>query len=233
MFILYPVGVVPFTYVMSFIFESENVGQTITIFLHFVFGGIGTIIVFILRIIESTSKVGDILAYVFKIIPSYCLTESIIYDAGKLAFTVTRPDLKRDSDWDLDLQGGNVLALCVHFAFWNLVLIAIELGAFKWTSCFYNLASKNKIPRKNIEDLDLDEDVVEEDHRITTMNEKDKKNMQIRVSAFRKIYPSIFRDPIKAVERTSFGLEYGECFALLGINGAGKSTTFKALTCEI
>ena len=53
------------------------------------------------------------------------------------------------------------------------------------------------------------------------------------MAAFRKIYPSLFRDPIRAVERTSFALEYGECFALLGINGAGKSTTFKALTCEI
>jgi ATP-binding cassette, subfamily A (ABC1), member 3 len=53
------------------------------------------------------------------------------------------------------------------------------------------------------------------------------------VNKFRKIYPSLFRKAILAVERTSFGLEYGECFALLGINGAGKSTTFKALTCEI
>ncbi len=43
----------------------------------------------------------------------------------------------------------------------------------------------------------------------------------------------MFRKPVLAVEKTSFGLEYGECFALLGINGAGKSTTFKALTCEI
>ena len=33
-----------------------------------------------------------------------------------------------------------------------------------------------------------------------------------------------------AVEKTSFGLDYGECFALLGVNGAGKSTTFKSLT---
>ena len=36
-----------------------------------------------------------------------------------------------------------------------------------------------------------------------------------------------------AVERTSFGLDYGECFALLGVNGAGKTTTFKSLTGEI
>jgi ABC-type multidrug transport system ATPase subunit len=28
----------------------------------------------------------------------------------------------------------------------------------------------------------------------------------------------------------SFGLNYGECFALLGVSGAGKTTTFKCLT---
>ena len=35
------------------------------------------------------------------------------------------------------------------------------------------------------------------------------------------------------MEKLSFGLESGECFALLGVNGAGKSTTFKSLTNEI
>ena len=36
-----------------------------------------------------------------------------------------------------------------------------------------------------------------------------------------------------AVERISFGIDYGECFALLGVNGAGKSTTFGCLTGDI
>lgn len=35
-----------------------------------------------------------------------------------------------------------------------------------------------------------------------------------------------------AVDSVSFGLEYGECFALLGVTGAGKTTTFKCLTGE-
>lgn len=38
---------------------------------------------------------------------------------------------------------------------------------------------------------------------------------------------------VKAVRMVSFGVEQGEVFALLGVNGAGKSTTFKILTGEV
>ena len=33
-----------------------------------------------------------------------------------------------------------------------------------------------------------------------------------------------------AVKGTSFSVGAGECFALLGVNGAGKSTTFNCIT---
>lgn len=36
-----------------------------------------------------------------------------------------------------------------------------------------------------------------------------------------------------AVDNLSFGIKKGEVFGLLGINGAGKSTTFKMLSGEI
>ncbi|CAF5173767.1 unnamed protein product, partial [Rotaria sp. Silwood1] len=35
------------------------------------------------------------------------------------------------------------------------------------------------------------------------------------------------------VKQTCVGVKQGECFGLLGINGSGKSTTFKMLTGEI
>ena len=54
LFILYPFGVIPFTYVSSFIFSSELVAQTVTIFIHFVLSGIGGIVVLVLRIIPDT-----------------------------------------------------------------------------------------------------------------------------------------------------------------------------------
>jgi ATP-binding cassette subfamily A (ABC1) protein 3 len=34
------------------------------------------------------------------------------------------------------------------------------------------------------------------------------------------------------VNNLSFGVSKGECFSLLGVNGAGKSTTFRVLTGE-
>jgi ATP-binding cassette subfamily A (ABC1) protein 3 len=230
LFILYPIGVIPFTYVSSFLFSSENVAQTITIFLHFVFGGIGAIIVFVLRLIESTWEAGDILQWVLRIIPSFCLTDTIMFDSSKARTFLLRPELKKDSDWDITLLGGNVLILCLHFIVWLFVLFLIELGAFNCFNRFINILGKNRIPVKTDQELKLDEDVVEEEERVALMN---PTQLKVRVHKFRKVYPGLFRKAVLAVERTSFGLEYGECFALLGINGAGKSTTFKALTCEI
>jgi len=54
----------------------------------------------------------------------------------------------------------------------------------------------------------------------------------IRVSNFSKTYQRNC-STVRAVQNVSFGLDYGECFALLGVNGAGKSTTFKSLTRDI
>lgn len=50
----------------------------------------------------------------------------------------------------------------------------------------------------------------------------------MRVADLKKTYGHV-----TAVENVSFGLEYGECFALLGVSGAGKTTCFKSLTGEI
>lgn len=53
------------------------------------------------------------------------------------------------------------------------------------------------------------------------------------VRGLRKVYTGIGQEPVIAVRNTSFGLEYGECFALLGVNGAGKTTTFKSMTGDV
>jgi ATP-binding cassette subfamily A (ABC1) protein 3 len=85
------------------------------------------------------------------------------------------------------------------------------------------------------EDLVLDDDVVAEAERINQVKDGELK---VKVKNFRKVYmtgkgPCNRGQPMLAVEGLSFGLSAGECFALLGVNGAGKSTTFKSLTNEV
>lgn len=54
------------------------------------------------------------------------------------------------------------------------------------------------------------------------------KNTPVKVSHIKKFFGSKL-----AVKNVSFGLEFGECFALLGVSGAGKTTCFKCLTGEM
>lgn len=225
-FLMFPVGVIPFTYATSFFFQNENVAQTVTIFMHFVFAGIGAIVVFILRVIPSTYMIGDKLMWFLKIVPSYCLTNSVMFISSKSQLHAQRPTLNMDN-FNINNMGGDLLLLAIHFVVWTSFLIMVELGTF---SKVYHLLPCNRGALKPREDLDLDEDVIEEEMRVQATS---KDEMRVRVNRFRKVYHTAFRKPVCAVERTSFGLDYGECFALLGVNGAGKSTTFKSLTNDI
>jgi ABC-type multidrug transport system ATPase subunit len=69
-----------------------------------------------------------------------------------------------------------------------------------------------------------DEDIVEEAEKVARSRPEDNT---VRLHKVKKYYGKTL-----AVENVSFGLEYGECFALLGVSGAGKTTTFKCLIGE-
>ena len=67
-----------------------------------------------------------------------------------------------------------------------------------------------------------------------------QKPDEITVFNLSKVYgasgPGLFNlnaPGVLAVDRISFGVPSGQCFGLLGVNGAGKSTTFKMLTGDI
>jgi len=47
-----------------------------------------------------------------------------------------------------------------------------------------------------------------------------------------KSYKKTNKKRVKAVNQLSFGVERKHCFGLLGLNGAGKTSTFKMITGE-
>ena len=58
-----------------------------------------------------------------------------------------------------------------------------------------------------------------------------KRTDVVRVTGLRRAY-GVFK-PKLAVQNMNFGIRHGECFGLLGVNGAGKSTTMKMLTADV
>ena len=72
--------------------------------------------------------------------------------------------------------------------------------------------------------------MVEEEKRVALSNPN--QDFQVRCENLRKVYWEDNK-PKVAVRNISFGLDFGDCFALLGVNGAGKTTTFKSLTRDV
>ena len=129
-FLLYPVGIVPFTYWTSFFFESDSVAQTVTIFLHFVLAGIGAIATFIMRCIDTTQVIGDKWHKYLKVVPSFCLTNPIMYMSSLDRIKSVRPDLNFDNNLSMDMIGGDMVGLGAHFAIGVALIIIFESGMF-------------------------------------------------------------------------------------------------------
>lgn len=73
-----------------------------------------------------------------------------------------------------------------------------------------------------------DEDVARERIRVETGANSDI----LKTVKLHKEYNSVLGTNV-AVKNLSIGVQAGTCFGLLGVNGAGKSTTFKMLTTEL
>lgn len=79
---LYPPAIVPFTYVTSFLFKSDINAQIVTLFLHFISGGLFVILVYVLQYIPVSMSIGDPLRWVCCIFPPFCVTHGILFSAS-------------------------------------------------------------------------------------------------------------------------------------------------------
>lgn len=141
--------------------------------------------------------------------------------------------------WEVALPEITYL-LCMHIWFWFVLIFVIEYNRQIFSCCY----KKNDLWIKEVKDsqdegkLIEDEDVIEEENSVKNSNE-----FAIKVENLWKIYPietekgwcSKGRNISYkvAVKNLTFGVKQGDCFCLLGTNGAGKTTAFKILSGEI
>jgi ATP-binding cassette subfamily A (ABC1) protein 3 len=117
------------------------------------------------------------------------------------------------------------------------IVLFYEAGFFRKISyIFGNLVKKNKkgLTEEQLrleqmyDDLPKDSDVIEEENRISLMNNNKINNDNSEIFIVDKLTKHY--SDFMAVKGISFAIGGSECFGLLGVNGAGKTSTFKMIT---
>nr|XP_041569928.1 ATP-binding cassette sub-family A member 13 [Taeniopygia guttata] len=228
--ILFGYATLPWMYLVSRFFSSSDVAFISYISLNFVFGLCTMLVTLLPRLLAIISKVQsfqniyNILKWAFIIFPQFCLGQGLI----ELSYNQIKFDLTRNfgidsyvSPFEMDFLGWIFVAMSLQ----GTLLLVLRLFLH------WDLLWK---PRGHCSVNDMDspsEDVDVEMERQRLFGGRTGNDVLLLYN-LRKCYGG-FSKKNTAVENISLGIPRGECFGLLGTNGAGKSTTFKMLTGDI
>jgi len=220
-----------FIYAISFLFEKDETGSLIIKMIYFVVGIIAPIAISILQVVNETTKnVAEIMRWFFFPIPIFSMTFGYMSIAQRSIIQIVNKLPVAPGPLSNSVAGPSLWFLLGAVVLYWFIVVMFEYKVFDILCCRRGNRNQNadSAGRKSSvfnahQEVD-DEDIVEEASRVKNSN---PPNVPVRVQDVSKNYGSV-----KAVKNLSFGLEYGECFALLGISGAGKTSVFKCLTGE-
>ncbi len=222
----YAISILPFTYVTSFLFKKENVAQVFTLLLHFLVGVVVSPMMNTLRAIDSTREVGKELPWAFRFIPSFSMAHGLNSIGYKNYFAALENTAVPD-DLDTNCGGADLWFLLAGAGFFFLLLWIIES-----TSCTFCGCCEPKVSACAEHGVKRD-DLVLQDAKRCDMMDTVNDPPAILARHIRKLYPISSSKTTTAVDDVSFSVRKGECFALLGASGAGKTTTFKMITRDV
>ncbi|XP_074940431.1 ATP-binding cassette sub-family A member 13 [Phalacrocorax aristotelis] len=228
--ILFGYATLPWMYLVSRFFSSSDVAFISYISLNFLFGLCTMLVTLLPRLLSIISKVQrfqniyNILKWAFIIFPQFCLGQGLI----ELSYNQIKFDLT--SNFGIDSY---VSPFEMNFLGWIFVEMALQGTLLLLLRLFLHWDLLQK-PRgqcsiKSMVSPSDDVDVEMERQRLFGGR---TGNDVLLLYNLRKCYGG-FSKKNTAVKSISLGIPRGECFGLLGTNGAGKSTTFKMLTGDI
>uniref|UniRef100_A0A3B1K8P2 P-type phospholipid transporter n=1 Tax=Astyanax mexicanus TaxID=7994 RepID=A0A3B1K8P2_ASTMX len=220
--LLYGWAITPLMYPASFVFSVPSTAYVTLTSINLFIGINGSIATFVLELFtnEHLREVNRILKKVFLIFPHFCLGRGLIDMAKNQAMADALQRLGKchmPSPIVWDFVGKNLFAMAVEGVVFFIFTILLQYKFFircrlPWF--------EPVLPPLCAED----EDVGRERDRVKNGRTQDDILTLIDLS---KVYKS-GKKP--AVNRLCLGIPRGECFGLLGVNGAGKTSTFLMLT---
>uniref|UniRef100_A0A8C8DUJ1 ATP-binding cassette, sub-family A (ABC1), member 2 n=1 Tax=Oryzias sinensis TaxID=183150 RepID=A0A8C8DUJ1_9TELE len=225
LFLLYGWSITPIMYPASFWFEVPSTAYVFLIVINLFIGITATVATFLLQLFEhdkDLKKVNSYLKSCFLIFPNYNLGHGLMemayneYINEYYAKIGQFDKMKSPFEWDIVTRG--------------LVAMTIEgfVGFLITILCQYNFLRKP--PRVPVSCQPIDDDDVDVACERQRVLRGDADSDMLKIENMTKVYKSRKMGRIQAVDRLCLGVRPGECFGLLGVNGAGKTSTFKMLT---
>ncbi|XP_055947316.1 ATP-binding cassette sub-family A member 2-like isoform X3 [Argiope bruennichi] len=226
LFLIYGWSITPVMYPVSFLFKEPSTAYIFLIVINLFVGITCVVTSFLLEVFSYDAYLGEVhkmLKTTFLLFPNYCLGRGLMdiafneYQNFFLFKTGQYDKMKSPFAWDLVTR--NLVAMAFSgLAFFFLTLL-----------CEFNFFRKPKNIQVPVYSLEIeDEDVSLERKRVLTGQ---ANSDVLHLIDLTKVYNSKNkRKKLIAVNKLCLGVPEGECLGLLGVNGAGKSTTFKMLT---
>ncbi|XP_044287962.1 glucosylceramide transporter ABCA12 [Varanus komodoensis] len=182
-------------------------------------------------------ELAETLKHVFLLFPQFCFGYGLLelsQHQALMGFLEAYGVVYPDKTFDLDRIGSKLIAMLIQGTVFFSVRLLVDDRTFQkvWShilECLFNKVH-GKPP------LDLDGSEEEEDKDVQAEGERVTLGLadydMLQLQNLTRIYHLPHRQ-IMAVKNVTVGIPAGECFGLLGVNGAGKTTIFKMLTGDI
>ncbi|XP_073915574.1 ATP-binding cassette sub-family A member 17-like [Castor canadensis] len=250
MLMLYGCAITPFIYVVSFFFDSAG-SACVKLVIMLTFLSIGPLVLVSVTGEQELgyTKISESLDRVFLILPGHCLGMAFTnlyynFELKKFCSAKNLNDTecndvsegyivqKNIYAWESLGMGKYLTALVISGPLYIFLLFLIETNVFRILKARLSDFSikQNLAVLPNVTLLPKDQDVKEEAEIIETNLELLQKKNPLVVKDMSKLYTK--KVPLLAVNQLSFTVQAKECFGLLGLNGAGKTSIFKMLTGE-
>lgn len=214
LFMLFGPSITGFTYMTTFFFKTASSSQIITVFINLILGLGLSIAGLVLRFIPSTHDVYvNAIRYLFVLFPPCALGEGM----NSLALRNYYSDLELGGNQkynvlDWNICGLNILVMGIEGILFVLATIAIDY-----------ISSQPRIknlldPTANLPEGEGKDDDVSAEEALVAAKDARTASAPVLLQDVKKKYPS----GTYAVKGVSLAIPHGECFGLLGVNGAGK-----------
>ncbi|NXL93932.1 ABCA1 protein, partial [Alectura lathami] len=216
--LLYGWSITPLMYPASFLFSIPSTAYVALTCINLFIGINGSVATFVLELFvdQKLNKINRILKKVFLIFPHFCLGRGLI-DMVKnqaMADAFERFGDKRFvSPLSWDVAGKNMFAMAIEGVIFFLFTLLLQYR-------FFLRLQPHALQLPSLRDEDQD-----------VARERVRAGSTPRHGAVLLLKDLVYRRrQAPAVDRLCLAIAPGECFGLLGVNGAGKTSTFKMLT---